>query len=240
MLPAREPGTRMGQCARSDTSRRHRPPSWHAGACCLASRALCPAGSLPPVRAQPATDSLQGSPTWSGRGWADLWEINLRRVLDSGPRPTAHGHRRQPADPGTHLDNVHLLPGVSQISNFAASFFTFSVMPTAVICEGRAGGWASGGGLPEGSPARGAHVQGSLVAVGGRFFQPRRSLSRRLQKSTAFSCRNRWRCMGLEGPGPSPWCGPLWSVHTLKEPCMRSLPRSPRFPWGQGRVGEHQ
>lgn len=57
-----------------------------------------------------------------------------------------------------------------QISNFLASPFTFSVMPTAVICEGRAGGWASGGGpSPEGGcPARGAHVQGLLVAVGGR------------------------------------------------------------------------
>ena len=57
-----------------------------------------------------------------------------------------------------------------QISNFLASPFTFSVMPTAVICEGRAGGWASGGvPSPEGRcPARGAHVQGLLVAVGGR------------------------------------------------------------------------
>ena len=43
-------------------------------------------------------------------------------------------------------------------------------MPTAVICEGRESGWASGG-VPSSEgrcPAWGAHVQGLLVAVGGR------------------------------------------------------------------------
>lgn len=34
------------------------------------------------------------------------------------------------------------------------------------------------------------------------------------------------------GPGPSPWCGPS-VVGPHAEPCMRSLPRSPRFPGGQ-------
>lgn len=46
-------------------------------------------------------------------GWADLWEIKPQRVLDSGPRPKPlTGTRTGRADPGAHLDNVHLLPGV--------------------------------------------------------------------------------------------------------------------------------
>ena len=48
--------------------------------------------------------------------------------------------------------------------------------------------------------------------------------SLRLHISMAFSYRNIWRCIGLNR------ISRLCSVHTLKCPCISSLPRSLKFP----------
>ena len=59
------------------------------------------------------TDS-PGQPHTNGAGvWAGLWETKPQKVLDGGPQPKLlTGIRTGQADPGAHLDDVHLLPRV--------------------------------------------------------------------------------------------------------------------------------